>query len=74
MKTNKGWMIGLIATGAVVAGAIVYLTATKSGKKLMKKWGVDRKNLEEGMAGVMKDAKKKFKQFKDEFAEVTAYE
>jgi hypothetical protein len=66
MKTNKGWIIGLAATGVALAGAIVFLTTTKTGKKTMKKWGIKGKKITERAEDTIKDAKKKFANLKEE--------
>jgi hypothetical protein len=68
MKTNKGLIIGLAAAGVVIAGTIIFLTTTKTGKEAMKKWGVKGKKLAEHAGELVKDAKKKFANIKEEFA------
>lgn len=66
MKANKGLIIGLAAAGVAIAGAIVFLTTTKAGKKTMKKWNVRGKKMSEGVQEIMKDAKRKIKDLKEE--------
>jgi len=63
MKTNKGLIIGLAAAGVAIAGAVIFLTTTKTGKKTMKKWGVNGKKLAEDIIG---NAKKKFENLKEQ--------
>jgi beta-lactam-binding protein with PASTA domain len=66
MKANKGLIIGLAAAGVAIAGAIVFLTTTKAGEKTMKKWNVRGKKMSEGVQEIMKDAKRKIKDLKEE--------
>lgn len=66
MKANKGLIIGLAAAGVAVAGAIVFLTTTKTGKKAMKRWNIKGRKFAEGVEGIVKDAKKKIKDLKEE--------
>jgi gas vesicle protein len=66
MKANKGLIIGLAAAGVAIAGAIVFLTTTKAGKRTMKKWNVRGKKMSEGVQDIIKDAKKKIKDLKEE--------
>jgi hypothetical protein len=68
MKANKGLVIGLAAAGVAIAGAIVFFTTTKTGKKTMKKWNVRGKKFAEGVDGIVKEAKKKIKDLKEEIA------
>lgn len=66
MKANKGLIIGLAAAGVAIAGAIVFFTTTKTGKKAMKKWNIRGKKMSEGVQEIIKDAKKKIKDLKAE--------
>lgn len=66
MKTNKGLIIGLASAGIAIAAAIVLLTTTKAGKKTMKKLNVRGKKMSEGVQEIMKDARKKIKDLKNE--------
>lgn len=66
MKTNKGLIIGLASAGIAIAAAIVLLTTTKAGKKTMKKLNVRGKKMSEGVHEIMKDARKKIKDLKNE--------
>lgn len=66
MKANKGLIIGLAAAGIAIAGAIVFLTTTKAGKKTMRKLNVKGKKFAEGVEGIVKEAKKKIKDLKKE--------
>lgn len=68
MKANKGWVIGLAAAGVAIAGAVVFLTTTKAGKKAMKRWNLKDKKFAEGVKGIVKEAKKKIKLLKEEIA------
>ena len=68
MKTNKGWIIGLAVAGAAIAGAVIYLTTTKTGKQTMKKWSVKGKRIAEQTEDLIKGAKKKFENLKSELA------
>jgi hypothetical protein len=42
------------------------LTTTKTGKKTMKKWNIKGKKFAEGVEGIVKEAKKKIKDLKEE--------
>jgi hypothetical protein len=66
MKENKGLIIGLAVAVAAIAGAIVLLTTTKTGKKAMKKWNVRGRKMAEGVQDIIKDAKKRIKDLKQE--------
>jgi hypothetical protein len=66
MKANKGLIIGLAAVGLAVAGTVIFFTATKTGKKTIKKWNLKNKKLTEGVRSIVKDAKKKIKDLKAE--------
>ena len=71
MKANKGLIIGLAAAGVAIAGTIVFLTSTKTGKKAMKKWNIKGKKFAEGVEGIVKEAKKKIKDLKEELVAET---
>ena len=71
MKANKGLIIGLAAAGVAIAGTIVFLTTTKTGKKTMKKWNIKGKKFAEGVEGIVKEAKKKIKDLKEELVAET---
>jgi gas vesicle protein len=69
MKTNKGLLIGLSIAGAAVAGVVVYLTTTESGKKAVKKWRARNKKISEKAQEIIRDAGRKFKHLKEELAD-----
>lgn len=66
MKKNKGLIIGLAAAGAAIAGAVIFFAATKTGRETMKKWGPMGKKLADGAEDLVKTAKKKFENLKEE--------
>ena len=66
MKTNKGLIIGLAAAGVAIAGAVIFFAATKTGRDTMKKWGPVGKKLADGAEDLVKTAKKKFENMKEE--------
>jgi len=66
MKTNKGLIISLAAAGVAIGAAVVFLTTTKAGKKAMKKWKVDGKKIAGKVDEVLKDARKKIENLKEE--------
>lgn len=68
MKKNKGLIIGLAVAGAAIAGTIIFLTTTETGKKSMKKWGVKGKKIAQQAGDFIKEAGKKFENLKEEFA------
>lgn len=68
MKTNKGLIIGLAAAGVAIAGIVVFLTTTKTGKETMKKLGVKGKKFAVQAEEIIKGAKKKIDNLKEEFA------
>lgn len=68
MKTNKGWIIGLTVAGVAIAGTVIFLTTTKTGKETMKRWGVNGKKLAEHAEDMIKGAKKKFENLKTELS------
>jgi gas vesicle protein len=68
MKSNRGLIIGLAAAGLAIAGCIVFLTATKSGKRNMNRWRGRRRKISEGVREIIKDAKRKIKDLKAEVA------
>jgi len=67
MKTNKGLVIGLAIAGAAIAGAVIYLTTTKKGKKTLKEWGANGKKLVGKAENIIKDARKRIENLKEEF-------
>lgn len=67
MKTNKGLFIA-IAAGVVVAGMVAFLAFTDTGKNTTKKWRVKGKKLAGRAEDIVKDAKKKFDDLKQEFS------
>jgi gas vesicle protein len=67
MKKNKGLVIGLAVAGAVVAGAVIYLTTTKKGKKTLKELGANGKKIVGKAENIIKDARKKIESLKEEF-------
>jgi hypothetical protein len=69
MKTNKGLIIGLAAAGVALAGAIVFLTTTKAGKKTIKRWNGRGQKFSEGVKDIVKEAKKKISNLKQECVE-----
>ena len=68
MKSNKGLIIGLAAAGLAIAGSIVFLTATKTGKRNMKSLRGKRRKIAEGVREIIKDAKRKIKDLKVQVA------
>jgi gas vesicle protein len=66
MKKNKGLIIGLAAAGVAIAGAVIFFAATKTGRDTMKKWGPMGKKLADGAEDLVKTAKKKFENLKEE--------
>ncbi|MGZ3844886.1 MAG: hypothetical protein ACXVBJ_04065 [Flavisolibacter sp.] len=66
MKTNKGLVIGLTVAGLAIAGAVVYLTTTKKGKKTLKEWGANGKKIVGKAENIIKDARKKIETLKEE--------
>lgn len=66
MKTNKGLIIGLAAAGVAIAGTVIFLTTTKTGRDTMKKWGVKGRKLAEQAEDLIKSAKKKIEKLKEE--------
>jgi len=66
MKKNKGLIIGLAAAGIAIAGAVIFLTTTKAGKKTMKKWGKNGKKLGEQAKDIISAAKKKYENLKEQ--------
>lgn len=69
MKTNKGWIIGLTAAGIAIAGVVIFFAGTKPGRETMKKWGPMGKKLADGAEDLVKSAKKKIENLKEEFAD-----
>lgn len=67
MKTNKALIIAA-AAGLAVAGLVAFLTFTESGKKATKKWTIKGKKMAGRADDIIKDAKKKFRDLKEEFA------
>lgn len=68
MKTNKGLIVGLAAAGVAIAGTVVFLATTKTGKRAMKRWNIKGKKFAEGVDVIIKEAKKKIKDLKEEIA------
>jgi hypothetical protein len=68
MKTNKGLIIGLAAAGVAIAGAVIFFAGTKTGRETMKKWGPMGKKLADGAEDLVKNAKRKIENIKEEFA------
>jgi hypothetical protein len=68
MKTNKSLIIGLAAAGVVIAGAVIFFAGTKTGRDTMKKWGPTGKKLADGAEELVKNAKRKIENLKEEFA------
>ena len=66
MKKNKGLIIGLAAAGVAIAGTVIFFAATKTGRDTMKKWGPMGKKLADGAEDLVKTAKKKFENLKEE--------
>lgn len=66
MKTNKGLIIGLAVAGVAIAGTIVFLTTTKAGKKTLKNWGINGKKIMGKAEDIIKDARKKIENLKQE--------
>ncbi|MGZ3949810.1 MAG: hypothetical protein ACXVBZ_00375 [Flavisolibacter sp.] len=66
MKTNKGLVIGLTVAALAIAGAVVYLTTTKKGKKTLKEWGANGKKIVGKAENIIKDARKKIETLKEE--------
>lgn len=66
MKTNKGLVIGLTVAGLAIAGAVIYLTTTKKGKKTLKEWGANGKKIVGKAENIIKDARKKIETLKEE--------
>ena len=69
MKKNKGLIIGLAAASIAIAGAVIFLTTTKAGKKTMKKWGKNGKKLGEQAKDIISAAKKKYENLKGPVAQ-----
>ena len=69
MKTNKAWIIALAAAGAAIAGAIVFLATSKTGKKTVKKWTINGKRIAGRIDKIIKDAKKRIDHLKEEVNE-----
>ena len=67
MKKNKGLVIGLAVAGVAIAGALIYLTTTKKGKKTLKEWSVNGKKIVGKAENIIKDARKKIENLKEEF-------
>ena len=67
MKTNKGLIVGLAVVVAAIAGAVIYLTTTKRGKKTLKDWSANGKKIVGKAENVIKDARKKIGSLKEEF-------
>ena len=67
MKTNKGLIIGLAVAGAAIAGTVIYLTTTKKGKKTLKEWGANGKKIMGKAENIIKDARKKIENLKEEY-------
>lgn len=68
MKTNKGWIIGLTAAGLAIAGAVIFFAGTKTGRDTMRKWGPTGKKLADGAEDLVKNAKRKMENLKEELA------
>ena len=68
MKTNKGLYIALAAGVAAVAGLVAFLAFTDTGKQATKKWSVKGKKLAGRAEDIVKDARKKFDDLKQEFS------
>jgi gas vesicle protein len=67
MKTNKGLIIGLAVAGAAIAGAVIFLTTTKKGKKTLKTWGESGKKIVGKAEDLLKDARKKAENLRQEY-------
>ena len=67
MKKNKGLVIGLALAGVAIAGAVIYLTTTKKGKKTLKEWSANGKKIVGKAENIIKDARKKIENLKEEF-------
>jgi hypothetical protein len=67
MKTNKGLIIGLAVAGAAIAGAVIFLTTTKRGRKTLKTWGANGKKIVGKAEDLLKDARKKVENLKHEY-------
>lgn len=68
MKTNKGWIIGLTAAGLAIAGTVIFFAGTKTGRDTMRKWGPTGKKLADGAEDLVKNAKRKMENLKEELA------
>ena len=68
MKKNRGLMIA-IAAGVTVAGLVAFLAFTETGKDVTKKWKVKGRKLAGKAEDIIKDAKKKFEDLKEEFVD-----
>lgn len=60
--------LGLAATGAAIAGAIIFFTSTKKGKKTVNKWNMEGKKIKAEIKEIVDEAKRKIKAMKEDIA------
>ncbi len=58
--------MSLAAAGIAIAGAAIFFTSTKKGKKAVKKWTAKGKQMSEEVREIVSDAKRKIKELKKE--------
>ena len=58
--------MSLAAAGIAIAGAAIFFTSTKKGKKTVNKWTAKGKQMSEEVREIVSDAKRKIKELKKE--------
>lgn len=66
MKANKYLAISVAAAGVAIAGAVIFFTSTKKGKKTVNKLTAKGKQMSDEVMEIVSDAKRKIKELKKE--------
>jgi len=66
MKANKNLFLGMAAAGVAIAGAIIFFTSTRKGKRTVDKWNTKRKKMTEEIKEIVNDAKKRIKELRED--------
>jgi hypothetical protein len=72
MKANKYLPLSLAAAGVAIAGAVIFFTSTKKGKKTMDNWTAKGKHMSDEVKEIISDAKRKIKELKKEMLQTCA--
>jgi len=56
----------MAAAGVAIAGAIIFFTSTRKGKRTVDKWNTKRKKMTEEIKEIVNDAKKRIKELRED--------